>query len=255
MLRSQMMVGQRLLAMLRQDSAKKSASVDVQPCGVQSREEQDRHASELFAQVDQVFGDDVFQNEQSSFYDIRAQSNSKNGSIVDTRAGWIVACASDQVAEVLWANMTHIKGSMICKRLRMDIESQGDTLLASFTVSATAGSDHGTCTGTSLFRRHHLDDGTVVIVSVMSGQMLGTTSTSRDAITVSEEQVMRIRRVQVTDGETMTQVHITRQLRMSFAADHSTARQSIVNANIELMLLRIEDELTLKQELVEELGR
>ncbi|TMW59856.1 hypothetical protein Poli38472_004925 [Pythium oligandrum] len=254
-LRSQMMVGQRLLLQLQQSEAKKAASATnsrrVQP--IQSREEQDRHANALFAHLDVVFGKGSFQSGRSSFYDIRVHSKSKNESSLDTHAGWVVLCAAAQVAEVVWTNMTLIEGSQICQSLQMDIEAQGHTLLTSFTATPGFSSDrvYGDCQGTSLYRRYDTDDGAVVIVSVMSGKILDTTSTLHEDITIYEEQVMRIRPIEGLEDQ--TQVHIHRQIRFSFSTDHSSARQRIINSNIELMLLKVEDDITRKQEMVETL--
>ncbi|TMW59858.1 hypothetical protein Poli38472_004927 [Pythium oligandrum] len=258
--RSQLMVGQRLLSLLRRADAKhlvpSSQADQTQTVDIQSREEQDRHANELFARVDRVFADEVFQSDHTSFYDVRAHNSGTNESTVDTYAGWVVPCESTEVAETLWANMTQIEGSKVCKSLRMNIEALDDTLLASFCISTAAQAErvYGSCAGTALYRRYRTSDDTVVIVTVMSGKMLGSTSTSHDEdIAAFEEQVMRIRPVQSLGGEVHTQVHISRHIRLTFSAEHSSARQSITTASIELMLLKVEDDITRKQEMVEEL--
>ncbi|TMW59855.1 hypothetical protein Poli38472_004924 [Pythium oligandrum] len=257
MLHSQTLVGQQLLHLL-QYTASRDIHVKKQlEQAAHPTDEQTRHLEGLVAQAERVFASECFNTKHPSFQDVCVNEDGAKGVVVDTFAGWIVPSSPDKVVSALWSGILHTEPSDMCKSLRMDMEQKDDTLIASYTLSATVPDrTYASSTGTAVSRRYETADGATLIVSMMSGEMLGITPGSQDTITAIELHWMRIRPYKTlveSEAGVLTQVQLNRQIRLTFSADHSPARRNIVNAVIELVLLQVEEDVTHKQEMVEKL--
>ncbi|TMW59862.1 hypothetical protein Poli38472_004931 [Pythium oligandrum] len=261
MLHAQTVVGKQLLHLLHYTTASQSEAARIAkepPRDSTPTEEQYRHLDELFAESESVFASERFNTPKPSFQDLRVLKDGTKGMVIDTFAAWVVPFEASQVADALWGSMTHYDDSKMCKSIQMNVETKDDTLIASFTISNASIPDgtYGYYSGTSLGRRYRSDDGSTLIVSMMSGEMVGSTPTSQDHIGALEVQWMRIRPIQSiveTESAPIVQVQLNRQIRLTFPTSHSAARRSIVGAVIELLLLQVEDDITRKQEMVERL--
>ncbi|TMW59863.1 hypothetical protein Poli38472_004932 [Pythium oligandrum] len=259
MLHAQMMVGQQLLHRVKYHASKEAPDGNgAQSVPLSSREDELQSLDDLFAKCDDVFAPDCFQDDNPSFHEIRVKNDGTNGTLIDTHAGWVVPYPHDKVAEALWSKVLHVDNTKICSSIRMDVEERDDTCISSFTLSASSKPDsvYASCSGTQLARQYRTSEGAFVIVSVMRGDLLSTTTASQDGFTSLQEVWIRIQPLKTLDeGESgaFTQVQINRQVRLSFAAEHSPARKHVVSAIIELLLMQIEDDLVRKQDAVERL--
>ncbi|TMW59865.1 hypothetical protein Poli38472_004934 [Pythium oligandrum] len=265
MLQTQVTVGQQLLHLI-QHSVRDQVGFDASSEGYvgehskppMSREEQFRQLDLLYTKTDHVFESERFHVGTPSFQEIHVKDNDTNGTTVECQSGWVVPFGDKRVAKALWESMIMMTQSSVCKRIRFNVDTLDDALITSFSVASTASAKNvfGSFAGNQITRRYHPTDDKIVIVSMMFGEMLGSAPGAMDGVTVLEELWLRIQPLKTlasSESGPLTQVQINRQIHLTFDANHSPARKRIVSAITELILLQIEDDLSRKQQMVENL--
>ncbi|TMW59836.1 hypothetical protein Poli38472_004905 [Pythium oligandrum] len=265
MLSAQLKVGKDLMRLLQKGSRcedervmqmTRANGVVYQPN--LTAEDQFNRVDQLYQLTNAAFASFPMDGSKNTFRDIKISEDDPNTTLVNFFVTWTLPFPKDQVLEATWQSVIQKAAKKNCG-IPLAQSDNDDRMIAIFRSDASMIDKcmAGEVQGTMVAKKYAHNDVTQgVIITSIAAEMDKTKPKSLDDMNFGEDcwiRVMDITQPSELATQPLTQIQFNRRFRLHVVTDRSATQRRRAGALTEFVLAQIEEEVTWRQETIENL--